>query len=224
MKIKLSKDQWKQVIDSLNASDDVEFRATVKPIERIINRINEKITPRKTEVINCINSGTGWVTLDFNMDMRIYFGYELDFSADDVEIIINALNEHVEEKRTEIDDEVVAIDANDTDEHITDIKEHLSTAFKRANEAQSLEAIRTRIENNKTSKKENEKDKKIAELTAKVDTQQMAIKGKDCEISSLRSRIESAERHIYELECRLGRRCPDPIYWHGRPIDPRCRF
>lgn len=202
MKIKLSANQWKQVIDSLNASDDVEMKVSAKPIERIIHKINNAIAAPKVEAANC---NGGWSKLSFSIDPRTFFGYELEFSANDVEIIINAINESLETKRDEIDDEVVAIDANDTDEPINDIKEHLTDALGKANEVESLEAIRKKIEAQQDEQKESEKDKKIAELTAKVDTQQMALNSKDGEIRSLRSINNDANRYIDELHYRLGR-------------------
>ena len=220
MKIKLSENQWKQVIDSLNASDDVEMVATAKPIERIIKKINKEIAKPNVKAYRQDVA----IMMSLANDFRTLFGYEFDFSAEDIEIIINALNESAETKRDEIDDEVVAIDANDTDEPINDIKEHLSDALEKAKEVESLEAIREKIEKQQDEQKEDEKDKKIAELTAKVDAQQMAIRYKDGKISSLSSVVEIRERYIYELECRLYRRCLDPIYYHGCPIDPRHRF
>ena len=209
MKIKLSEKQWKQVIDSLNASENCEMRASAKPIERIINKLNKTLAQKIEEP----NFGRGWVgAAMFDICARSMFGYEVEFSAEDIEIIINALNESVDTKRDLIDDEVVAINANDADEPINDIKEHLSDALEKAKEVESLEAIREKIEKQKDEQQEDEKDKKIAELTAKADTQQMAIKGKDGDISNLRSRNNEADRHIDglrrdldELIHRLGR-------------------
>ena len=136
------------------------------------------------------------------------------------------MNDKIEDLRDQIDDDVIAFEANDKDDSISDIIDHLSSGLETAKEAQQLESIHDNIvkQRVKTEQEENEKDKKIAELTAKVDTQQMAMRGKDGEISSLINKVESRERYIYELECRLGRRCPDPIYYHGRPHDPRFRF
>ncbi|MBF0576631.1 hypothetical protein [Dysgonomonas sp. GY617] len=207
MKIKLSEKQWKQVIDSLNASDDVEMLATAKPIERIINKINKEIAPKE---VKASSIGRGWGVMMLDIDTRSIFGYDLEFSTNDAEIIINALNENIETKRDEIDDEVVAIDANDSDEPINDIKEHLSDALKKANEVENLEAIREGIEAQQDEQKENEKDNKIVELTAKVDTMQMSINGKNGEIDRLRSRINDADNYIGELSHRLGRYEPTP--------------
>lgn len=219
MKIKLSETQWKKVIDSLNASDDVEILASAKPIERIINKINREITHRHIEVIS---HGRGWGMMTCGIDTRIFSGYELEFSAEDIEIIINALNESLETKRDEIDDEVVAIDANDTDEPINDIKEHLSDALEKANEVESLEAIREKIEKQQAEQEENEKDKRIAELTAKVGAQQIALDFKDAEIHNLKSSRDNADRCIDglrrdldELMYRLERY--EPIRGMRRP-------
>ena len=204
MKIKLSASEWKQVIESLNASDDCGMSAAAKPIERIINKLNKTLAPPKVE---SVSFGRGWGSMAFCVDSRSFFGYEIDFSAEDIEIIINALNESAETKRDEIDDEVVAIDANDADEPINDIKEHLSDALEKANEVENLEAIRKKIDKQQAEQKENEKDNKIAELTAKVDTQQMALNSKDGEIRGLRSQNSDADRYIDGLRRDIDELC-----------------
>lgn len=201
MKIRLSASEWKQVVISLNANDDCGINASAKPIERVINKINKEITPQKVE----ISRHPYGMMAAFAIDPRSMFGYVIEFSADDVEIIMSALSASIEAKRDEIDDEVVAIDANDADEPINDIKEHLSDALEKAKEVENLEAIRASIEKQQQAQKDDEKDKKIAELTAKVDTQQMALNSKDGEIRSLRSRNNDADRYIDELRYRLER-------------------
>lgn len=219
MKIKLSDKKWRQVIDALNASEDIDLSAKAKPIERVIGKIKRALKP---ETI-IIDHQYGWLGASMLAGMA-RFDTEIEFSADDVEVIIEALNESIEAKRDEIDDDIIDIEPNDSDNTIEDIIEDLSDSLNKAKEAKEIESIRESIEKQRDESKENEKDQKIAELTAKVDAQQMALKGKDGEIESLRSRKKSADHYIYELECRLGRRCPDPIYYHGRPIDIRCRF
>lgn len=195
MKIKLSEEQWKQVIAALDT-------------ERVIGKITKSLKH------GSVVAPRGWLgaTIAFEMD---FFDTDIDLSTDDVESL--------ETKRDEIDDEVVAIDANDADEPINDIKEHLSDALEKANEVESLEAIRKKIEAQQDEQKENGKDKKIAELTAKVDTQQMAIRGKDGEIASLKSERNSLvsenlrlSDHLHSAECYIKRLRDE--------IDYRCRF
>lgn len=212
MKIKLSAAQWKQVIYSLNASVDCQMLATAKPIARIIDQINKEIP--KVEIPR--NSYGTSVQVMF--ELRSALGYELEFSGKDVDIIIDALTECAETKRIEIDDEVVAVDVNDTDEPIADIKEHLSNALAKANEVETLELIRKRIEKQQDEQTDTE-NKQIAFLTTKVDTLKMIIEDKDREISSLKSAINDRQIHISELEHRLGRYepprsvrdCPCPV-------------
>lgn len=207
MKITLSESKWKKVINALDARENDDCSAKSKPNEKIVGKINRALKP------DISVSMQNWHAAFILASMPRLF-CEVELSADDIEVIIEALNESIEAKRDEIDDDIIDIEPNDSDNTIEDIIEDLSDSLNKAKEAKEIELIREVVEKQRDEQKENEKDQKIVELTAKVDAQQMALKGKDVEIESLRSRCKSADRYIYDLECRQGRRRPD-IYFRG---------
>ncbi|HML64676.1 MAG TPA: hypothetical protein PKC55_07600 [Dysgonomonas sp.] len=137
-----------------------------------------------------------------------------ELTTHEVDKILFVLNDKIEDLRDQIDDDVIAFEANDKDDSISDIIDHLSSGLETAKEAQQLESIHDNIvkQRAKAEQEENEKDKKIAELTAKVDTQQMALKGKDGEIASLKSERNSLAHdnsrlrdHLDSAKCCIGR-------------------